>query len=317
MLPRRKHGEKSYHILCCILLLISRVCLCSELLAYTYHHLYGINCTGLRFFTVYGPRGRPDMAPYKFISRVFNGETIQQFGDGTTSRDYTYIDDIVSGVIASIDRPLGCEVLQCICITLHCIVVSSDQSFCSFIDQVINLGNGRPFMLKDFISLVETCVGRAAVIEVLPCQQGDVDRTCADISKAKQLLGYSPSVPFEEGIRRTAEWYRTAHEQGMFEPVTVAAKAPEVTTIATTTTSVEDRNRGDSYLSMIDIDADKQSDSSSGSSSSPNKSSSPRKSSSSSSFFKKNFSDVELSSFVSKAVVQVKERVRKSFRSIV
>lgn len=173
-------------------------------------------------------------------------------------------------------------------------------------------------MLKDFISLVETCVGRAAVIEVLPCQQGDVDRTCADISKAKQLLGYSPSVPFEEGIRRTAEWYRTAHEQGMFEPVTVAAKAPEVTTIATTTTSVEDRNRGDSYLSMIDIDADKQSDSSSGSSSSPNKSSSPRKSSSSSSsFFKKNLSDVELSSFVSKAVVQVKERVRKSFRSIV
>lgn len=91
------------------------VCTCSELLAYTYHHLYGINCTGLRFFTVYGPRGRPDMAPYKFISRVFNGETIQQFGDGTTSRDYTYVDDIVSGVIASIDRPLGCEVslLQC------------------------------------------------------------------------------------------------------------------------------------------------------------------------------------------------------------
>ena len=173
-------------------------------------------------------------------------------------------------------------------------------------------------MLKDFISLVETCVGRAAVIEVLPCQQGDVDRTCADISKAKQLLGYSPSVPFGEGIRSTVEWYRTAHEQGMFEPVTVAAKAPEVTTIATTTTSVEDRNRGDSYLSMIDIDADKQSDSSSGSSSSPNKSSSPRKSSSSSSsFFKKNLSDVELSSFVSKAVVQVKERVRKSFRSIV
>lgn len=170
-------------------------------------------------------------------------------------------------------------------------------------------------MLKDFISLVETCVGKAAVIEVLPCQQGDVDRTCADISKAKQLLGYSPSVPFEEGIRRTAEWYRTAHEQGMFEPV--AAKTPDVTAVAVVASSstVEDRNRGDSYLSMIDIEVDKRSDSSSGSSSSPNKSSSPSKSSSS--FFKKSFSDVELSSFVSKAVVQVKERVRKSFRSIV
>jgi len=174
---------------------------------------------------------------------------------------------------------------------------------------VINLGNGRPFMLKDFISLVETCVGKAAVIEVLPCQQGDVDRTCADISKAKQLLGYSPSVPFEEGIRRTAEWYRTAHEQGMFEPVT--AKTPDVTVVAAAASTVEDRNRGDSYLSMIDIEVDKRSDNSSGSSSSPNKSKS------SSSFFKKSFSDVELSSFVSKAVIQVKERVRKSFRSIV
>lgn len=171
-------------------------------------------------------------------------------------------------------------------------------------------------MLKDFISLVETCVGKAAVIEVLPCQQGDVDRTCADISKAKQLLGYSPSVPFEEGIRRTAEWYRSAHEQGMFEPV--VAKTPDVTVVAAVTaasSTVEDRNRGDSYLSMIDIEVDKRSDSSSGSSSS-NKSRSPSKSTSSS-FFKKSFSDVELSSFVSKAVVQVKERVRKSFRSIV
>lgn len=112
----------------------------SELFAYTYHHLYGLNCTGLRFFTVYGPRGRPDMAPYKFIDRVFRGVAIQQYGDGSTSRDYTYIDDIASGVISAIDRPLGC--------------------------QVINLGNGRPYLLKDFISLVENCVGRKASIEV-------------------------------------------------------------------------------------------------------------------------------------------------------
>lgn len=162
-----------------------------ELLAYTFHHLYGLNCTGLRFFTVYGPRGRPDMAPFKFIDRVFNGLPIQQYGDGSTSRDYTYIDDIVDGVIRSIDKPLGY--------------------------QVINLGNGRPFLLKDFISLVETCVGRKAVIEILPEQPGDVERTCANISKAQTLLGYCPRVPFEEGIAKTAAWYKSAYEEGLFE----------------------------------------------------------------------------------------------------
>jgi UDP-glucuronate 4-epimerase len=184
-----------------------------ELLAYTFYHvstrlvlslfvlhlfvydfacwqLYGLNCTGLRFFTVYGPRGRPDMAPFKFIDRVFNGQPIQQFGDGTTSRDYTYIDDIAAGVIRAIDRPLGCE--------------------------VINLGNGRPYLLSDFIALVEKCVGRKAIIEILPEQPGDVDRTCADITKARSLLGYNPKVSFEEGIERTTEWYKDAHARGLF-----------------------------------------------------------------------------------------------------
>jgi UDP-glucuronate 4-epimerase len=162
-----------------------------ELLAYTYHHIYGLNTTGLRFFTVYGPRGRPDMAPFKFIDRVFNGRKIQQYGDGSTSRDYTYIDDIVDGVIRSIDRPLGYE--------------------------VINLGNGRPYLLKDFISLVEKSVDCDAEIEVLPPQPGDVDRTCADISKARELLGYDPKTPFEEGIRKTTEWYRQASLDGLFD----------------------------------------------------------------------------------------------------
>lgn len=162
-----------------------------ELLAYTFNHLYGLPCTGLRFFTVYGPRGRPDMAPFKFIDRVFRGKTIQQYGDGTTSRDYTYISDIVAGVVAAIDRPLGYE--------------------------VINLGNGRPFMLKNFIQLVEKCVGKAANIEVLPEQPGDVQHTCASIDKAKALLGYSPQVSFEEGIRLTTEWYRQVVEEGLFD----------------------------------------------------------------------------------------------------
>ena len=161
-----------------------------ELLAYTFHHLYGLNTTGLRFFTVYGPRGRPDMAPFKFIDRVFNGVPIQQYGDGSTSRDYTYVTDIVDGVIRAIDTPLGYE--------------------------IFNLGNGRPFLLRDFISLVETHVGREAIIEVLPMQAGDVDRTCADISKAKSLLGYNPTVSFEDGIARTAEWYKEAYAEGLF-----------------------------------------------------------------------------------------------------
>lgn len=133
----RKHGKSSFLI---ILVTYFNIFYYSELLAYTFHHIYGLNCTGLRFFTVYGPRGRPDMAPFKFIDRVYNGHPIQQYGDGTTSRDYTYIDDIVEGVVAAIDKPLGY--------------------------QVINLGNGRPFLLKDFISLVENAVGKKAIIEV-------------------------------------------------------------------------------------------------------------------------------------------------------
>ena len=161
-----------------------------ELLAYTFHHLTGMNTTGLRFFTVYGPRGRPDMAPFKFIDRIYNGVPIQQYGDGSTSRDYTYISDIVDGVVAAIDTPLGCE--------------------------VINLGNGRPYKLSNFIQLVERCTGKEAIIEVLPEQPGDVDRTCANVSKAKALLNYSPKVTFEEGIAKTVEWYTEAHAKGLF-----------------------------------------------------------------------------------------------------
>ena len=153
-----------------------------ELLAFTFNHLYGLNTTGLRFFTVYGPRGRPDMAPFKFIDRIVRGMPIQQYGDGNTSRDYTYIGDIVDGVVRAVDRPLG--------------------------NQVFNLGNGNPFLLSKFIRIVEKAVGRPAVIELLPNQPGDVERTCADIEKAKRLLGYQPSVTFEDGITRTVEWYK-------------------------------------------------------------------------------------------------------------
>jgi len=156
-----------------------------ELLAYTYYHLYKLNVTGLRFFTVYGPRGRPDMAPFKFIDRVSRGVEIQQFGDGKSSRDYTYIDDIVEGVVRSIDRPYGY--------------------------QVFNLGKGSGTSLKEFIDLVQKHVGKTAKIRVMPDQPGDVPYTCADVRKAERMLGYKSTVSFEEGIRRTANWYREAY----------------------------------------------------------------------------------------------------------
>jgi UDP-glucuronate 4-epimerase len=151
-------------------------------LAYTYHHLYKLNVTGLRFFTVYGPHGRPDMAPFKFVDRVSRGIELQQFGDGSSSRDYTYIADIVDGVVRALDRPHPYE--------------------------VFNLGKGAGTSLGDFISIVERHVGRRATVRVLPDQPGDVPYTCADVSKACDMLGYQATVSFDEGIRRTVAWYK-------------------------------------------------------------------------------------------------------------
>ncbi|KAL7538753.1 hypothetical protein ACHAXR_008776 [Thalassiosira sp. AJA248-18] len=155
-----------------------------ELLAYTYHHLYNLNVSGLRFFTVYGPRGRPDMAPFKFVDRISRGVEIQKFGDGSSSRDYTYISDIVDGVVRSIDRPYSY--------------------------QVFNLGKGSGTSLNEFISIVEKHTGKEAVIRQLPDQAGDVPYTCASVEKARVLLGYEATVSFDEGIRRTVDWYQGA-----------------------------------------------------------------------------------------------------------
>lgn len=156
-----------------------------ELLGYTYHHLYQLKVTGLRFFTVYGPRGRPDMAPFKFTDRIYRGVEMQQFGDGSSSRDYTYIDDIVDGVVRAIDRPYDY--------------------------QIFNLGKGAGTSLKKFINLVQKYVGKKAIIKVLPDQPGDVPYTCADVAKAKHLLGYTSKVAFEDGIKRTVDWYKRSY----------------------------------------------------------------------------------------------------------
>jgi len=152
-----------------------------ELLCYTYHHLYNTSITCLRFFTVYGPRGRPDMAPYKFTKLIIEGKPVPRYGDGTTKRDYTYITDIVKGVIAAIDKELSFE--------------------------IINLGNNKPVMLNDFIRVIEEATHRKAVIKEMPMQPGDVNITYADIRKAQRLLGYQPETSIEEGMKKFVEWY--------------------------------------------------------------------------------------------------------------
>lgn len=154
-----------------------------ELLAYTYHSLYQMNCIGLRFFTVYGPRGRPDMAPFKFMDCIARGEQIKQFGDGSSSRDYTFIDDIVDGILLSLDKATGYG--------------------------IFNLGNGNPILLRQFIEIIEKLVGKKAKIDVVSNQPGDVPRTCANITKAKSMLGYEPMTSLELGLQKTWEWYKT------------------------------------------------------------------------------------------------------------
>jgi UDP-glucuronate 4-epimerase len=155
-----------------------------ELLCHTYSHLYGLRCVCLRFFTVYGPRQRPDLAIHKFARLIDHGQPIPVFGDGTTRRDYTYIDDIISGVLAAIDY---------------------DQTGY----EVINLGESRTVELQELIALLEKELDLRAVIERLPPQPGDVPQTFADITKARQLLGYNPQTQIEEGIHRFIHWFRS------------------------------------------------------------------------------------------------------------
>ncbi len=154
-----------------------------ELLCHTYSHLYGMRCVCLRFFTVYGARQRPDLAIHKFARLISSGKPIPVFGDGTTRRDYTYIDDIIAGVRAAIDY------------------AASDY-------QVINLGESRTVELRELISLLEKELDQHAVIDWQPLQPGDVPQTYADITKAKQLLAYDPRTQIEQGIHRFVEWFR-------------------------------------------------------------------------------------------------------------
>lgn len=156
--------------------------LSGEMLGYVYSKLFGIRFIALRFFTVYGPSQRPDLAIHKFTKCILKGEPITMYGDGSTSRDYTYIDDTVLGIVAAIKY---------------------DKS--DF--EIINLGNNYTVSLKELISAIEDVTGKKAVIEQLPEQPGDVPKTFADISKAKKLLDYNPRTNLEEGLKKFLEWF--------------------------------------------------------------------------------------------------------------
>ncbi len=157
----------------------------NELMAHSYAHLYGIRCTGLRFFTVYGPWGRPDMAPFRFASRMLNGEAIPVYNNGNMIRDFTFIDDITKGVVD---------------------VVSSQTSASNF--RIYNIGRGEKVPLMEFIRCMSEHLGVEAKINMLPMQDGDVPRTMADTQAMKRDFGYQPSVSVNEGVRRFAEWYK-------------------------------------------------------------------------------------------------------------
>ncbi|HYX40384.1 MAG TPA: GDP-mannose 4,6-dehydratase [Pyrinomonadaceae bacterium] len=154
-----------------------------ELLCHTYAHLHEIRCLCLRFFTVYGARQRPDLAIHKFAKLISANKPLPVFGDGTTRRDYTYIDDIIAGVRAAIDY---------------------DASMF----EAINLGESRTVELRELITLLEQALGRKAIIDRQPMQPGDVPQTFADISKARRLLGYDPQTPIEAGIERFVAWFK-------------------------------------------------------------------------------------------------------------
>jgi UDP-glucuronate 4-epimerase len=153
----------------------------NEMVAHAYHQLYGIQTTALRYFTVYGPWGRPDMAYFSFADAIRQGKSIGIFNEGKMERDFTYIDDIVDGTIAAIDLSAPCE--------------------------IFNLGNNRPEHVMQLVSLLEKYLGKRAIVELLPIQPGEIAITYADISKSQKILGFSPKVSLEEGIEKFLDWY--------------------------------------------------------------------------------------------------------------
>ncbi len=167
--------------------------LAGELFCYTYAHLHKLPVVALRFFTVYGPRQRPDLAIHKFVARIEAGKSIPVFGDGETGRDYTFVDDIVTGILGALDYDF-----------------SSTAAMGAPPFEIFNLGNSHPVKLSELVAMLERATGKKAIIQREGLQQGDVPLTWADVSKAGKLLGYRPQTTLEEGLKKFVAWYRSA-----------------------------------------------------------------------------------------------------------
>ena len=176
----------------------------NELMAHTYSHLYGLPTTGLRFFTVYGPWGRPDMALFLFAKAILKGEAIPVFNNGQMVRDFTYIDDIVEGVIRVLDKPATANA------NYDAKVPDPATSGAPY--RVFNIGNGRPVPLMDYIGALEQALGIKAIKEFLPMQPGDVPATSADTRELGAWVGFQPNTPVTDGVAKFVEWYRDFYD---------------------------------------------------------------------------------------------------------
>src|SRR5258708_4948798 len=172
----------------------------NELMAHAYSHLYGLPCTGLRFFTVYGPWGRPDMARFKFTRRILAGAPLPVYTPGRMVRDFTYIDDIVEGVLRVVDRPAAPDPQWN---GERPDSARSNAPWC-----IYNIGNHQPVELMRYIRILEECLGRKAILDLQPLQPGDVPETYADISALAAATGFTPATPIESGVRRFVDWYQ-------------------------------------------------------------------------------------------------------------
>ena len=171
----------------------------NELMAHTYSHLYHLPTTGLRFFTVYGPWGRPDMSPFLFADAMLKNKPIDVFNDGNMARDFTFIDDIVEGVIRVLDKPATPDA------TFD--ALSPDPATSTAPYRVFNIGNGNPTPLMDYIGALETALGVTAMKNFMPMQPGDVPATSADTSELGEWIGFQPDTPVVEGVQKFADWY--------------------------------------------------------------------------------------------------------------